>query len=131
MKNKKLLLYLLTIGALALASCDDHSNDNNDKKDNTEEKETLSYTVTFDSNGGSAISNITVKENEKILKPTDPTKDGFDFVGWTLNGTNYDFNSTITENITLVATWNEKQTPKTYYKVTIYEVIKKEQQEMF
>ena len=65
------------------------------------------YTVTFDTNGGSAVANQTVKEGSKVAKPTDPTRSGYVFSGWTLNGTNYDFNSAVNSDITLVAKWAE------------------------
>ena len=44
------------------------------------------YTVTFDSNGGSAITARSIQAGQKATKPDDPTKDGYDFKGWTLNG---------------------------------------------
>src|SRR5690554_2380820 len=40
------------------------------------------FTVTFESNGGSTVEAISVKKDEKVTKPTDPTKDGYDFGGW-------------------------------------------------
>jgi len=66
------------------------------------------YTVTFDSKGGSTVKSQTVVEGNKVTKPIDPTKSGYTFAGWTLNGSNYDFNSTVTGNITLVAKWTAK-----------------------
>ena len=43
--------------------------------------EVTKYTVTFDSNGGSAVESIEVEKDEKIKKPTDPTKEGYTFLG--------------------------------------------------
>ena len=63
------------------------------------------YTVTFDSDGGSAVSEKVVVENQTVGKPTNPTKDGVYFDGWYLNGEPFDFSTPITENITLVAQW--------------------------
>ena len=40
------------------------------------------YTVTFDSNGGSEVKTETVKIGQHITKPTDPTRSGYKFVGW-------------------------------------------------
>ena len=40
-------------------------------------KKTVSYTVTFDSMGGSTIEPQIVKEGKQITKPTDPSKEGF------------------------------------------------------
>ena len=70
-------------------------------------KELEKYTITFDSNGGSNVSNQTVIEGNKATKPTNPKKSGFEFVEWQLNGKKYDFNSIVTGNITLVAKWEE------------------------
>ena len=70
-----------------------------------------SYTVTFDTDGGSVIEEITVAEGQKIQKPDNPEKssrDGeYEFVCWLCNGVEWDFeNDVVTENITLVAKWN-------------------------
>ena len=73
------------------------------------------YTVTFDANGGSAVVAQTIEAGQKATKPADPTKDGYDFKGWTLNGSAYDFNSAVNGNITLVATWEAKQVVPTVY----------------
>ena len=67
-----------------------------------------SYTVRFDSNGGSNIPNQVVFENEKVREPNIPTREGFVFLYWTLEGEEFDFDTPITANITLLAEW---QTP--------------------
>ena len=76
------------------------------------------YTVTFDSNGGSAVAAQNIEAGQKATKPADPTKDGYDFKGWTLNGSAYDFNTAVNGNITLVATWEQKQIAPTTYTVS-------------
>ena len=75
------------------------------------------YTVTFDSNGGSAVTAQSIEAGQKATKPADPTKDGYDFKGWTLSGSAYDFNTAVNGNITLVATWEQKQVVPTTYTV--------------
>ena len=40
------------------------------------------YDVTFEVNGGSAVTAQEVYENAKIVEPTDPTRDGYTFEGW-------------------------------------------------
>ena len=75
------------------------------------------YTVTFDSNGGSAVTAQSIEAGQKATKPADPTKDGYDFKGWTLNGSAYDFNTAVNGNITLVATWEQQQVVPTTYTV--------------
>ena len=72
----------------------------------------VKYTVTFDSNGGSTVEAATVKDGEKVTKPTDPTKEGYVFKGWFNGETEYDFESAVTTNITLVAKW-EVEIPET------------------
>jgi uncharacterized repeat protein (TIGR02543 family) len=72
-------------------------------------------TITFDSDGGSAVESQTVTSGEKATKPEDPTKDGFTFQGWyqvtyadagTLAEEAFDFeNTAISEDITLKAVW--------------------------
>ena len=75
-------------------------------------------TVTFDSDGGSAVDAQIVHGGEKAVRPEDPTKDGFVFKGWyqvtdagagTLADTAFDFeNTVINGNVTLKAVWEEK-----------------------
>ena len=76
------------------------------------------YIVTFDSNGGSAVTAQNIEAGQKATKPADPTKDGYDFKGWTLNGSAYDFNTAVNGNITLVATWEQQQVVPTTYTVS-------------
>ncbi len=64
------------------------------------------YTVTFDSNGGIIVESVKVKENEKVKKPTDPTKDGYEFGGWYYEDELFDFDTKITKDIILEAYWN-------------------------
>ena len=42
----------------------------------------LSHTVTFNSNGGSYVPNQVVKTAQRISKPEEPTRAGFEFIGW-------------------------------------------------
>ena len=70
------------------------------------------YTVTFNSNGGSAISKQIIEKDKKVVKPTNPTRTGYKFVGWYLNNKVYDFNTKVTSNIILTAKWNEILTEK-------------------
>ena len=63
------------------------------------------YTVTFDSDGGSAVSAQTIENGKTATKPNDPTKEGHTFVGWYNGDTKFDFNTQITSPITLYAHW--------------------------
>ena len=62
------------------------------------------YTVTFDTNGGSSISPKTVREGKTVSEPS-PTKSGYIVDYWTLDGNKYDFNTKVTNDITLKAVW--------------------------
>ncbi len=66
------------------------------------------YTVTFNSNGGNEVASQTMFEGRTASKPADPTKDGYTFVKWQLNGSDYNFSNPVTENITLDAVWAYK-----------------------
>lgn len=63
------------------------------------------YSVEFDSNGGSSVETALVSHNETVEEPANPTKTGYIFAGWTLNGNSFDFNTKITGSITLKAVW--------------------------
>lgn len=63
----------------------------------------VTYTVTFDSMGGTVIDSQVVKEGESATKPKDPQKEGFTFVEWQLDNSTYDFSSPVTQNLTLSA----------------------------
>jgi uncharacterized repeat protein (TIGR02543 family) len=69
-----------------------------------------SYTVTFDSGGGTSVQSQTVERGEKATSPSNPTRSGYTFVFWHLKGatTAYDFNTPVNSNITLVAKWDQR-----------------------
>lgn len=81
-----------------------------------------SYTVSFDSNGGSSVAAQSVNYNTTASKPADPSRKGYTFAGWFTGKdckTAYDFNSNVTGDITLYAKWNKipdqsSNTPKKY-----------------
>lgn len=68
------------------------------------------YTVTFNSNGGSAVQSQTVEYGAKATVPAKPTYENHKFVSWCYNadGTSpVDFDTPITGNVTFYAAWNE------------------------
>ena len=61
------------------------------------------YTITFDSNGGSAVDPITQDYGTTVTAPDNPTKPGCDFAGWTP-----ELPETMpAEDMTVTATWTE------------------------
>lgn len=66
-------------------------------------------TVRFHSNGGTTIDNQTVQYGERILRPKDPIRAGYQFEGWYTDitlSTEWDFDSDlVTENMSLYAKW--------------------------
>lgn len=67
------------------------------------------YTVTFNSNGGTTVSNQTVEKDGVVKEPSNPTRDGYTFGGWYIDlGRNekYDFSQKVNKNITLTAKWD-------------------------
>ena len=62
------------------------------------------FTVTFDSDGGSAVTAQKVL-NSPAIKPADPTKNGYLFAGWYLEDMQYAFDTMVTTDITLKAHW--------------------------
>ena len=79
--------------------------------------EAKSYTVTYNSNGGTVVKPETVTYGNKATKPTNPTRSGYTFAGWYTDNekffNKYDFNTLVTGNIILYAKWNTNYVP--YY----------------
>ena len=65
------------------------------------------YTVTFDSDGGSAVSAQTIAHGGTATNPAEPTRDGYVFDGWFHGDTEWDFAAAITASVTLKAKWIE------------------------
>ena len=74
------------------------------------------FTITYNTLGGTSVTSQTVGEGEKFTKPTDPTKasteyEEYQFGGWYLDencsdGKEFNFDNNITSNITVYAKWN-------------------------
>ena len=62
-------------------------------------------TVTFNSNGGSAVASQEVRVGYTANKPSNPTRSGYTFLYWILNGVEFDFSTPITGPTTLIAYW--------------------------
>ena len=60
------------------------------------------YTVTFNTNGGSAIQSQRIEEGSFAVTPEEnPTKNGYEFASWA-----FDFESPIMQNVTIKANWS-------------------------
>ncbi len=68
----------------------------------------ITHTVTFsDPDGNTSTPAQTVNDGATATAPQDPTRDGYAFDGWLLDGEKYDFSKPVTEDITLVAKWSK------------------------
>ncbi len=65
------------------------------------------YEVAFKTNGGSEIENVMVKSGNYLEEPDTPTKEGYVFEGWYLDGDEYDFDEEVKSDMTLVAKWRK------------------------
>ncbi len=77
------------------------------------EKEVKYFTITFDSNGGSEVSSLTLEEGASIALPSNPTKEGYIFAGWYIDSSLLEsFNEEeiqLIDNITLYVKWEIDQ----------------------
>ena len=78
------------------------------------------YTVTFNSNGGSSVPSQSVAAGAKATKPTDPTRDGYEFSGWYYDGSLWNFNNPVNRNIILYADWTRIEPVETTYTARFY-----------
>ena len=92
------------------------STNNNSSQNQTPSKpqEVKKYTVSFNSNGGSAVATQAIVAGGKATKPADPKRDGYNFIGWMHNGGAYNFNSPVNGNVILVANWEKIPEPDKY-----------------
>ncbi|MBE6535472.1 MAG: hypothetical protein E7677_02485 [Ruminococcaceae bacterium] len=84
--------------ALSICSCDNGS-------DEGAETEAKYYKVTFNSSYGSDVPEQRVLEGEKATRPESPTRNGYVFKEWQYNGSDWNFSHKVTEDMTLVASW--------------------------
>ncbi|MCR0384484.1 InlB B-repeat-containing protein [[Clostridium] innocuum] len=67
------------------------------------------FTITFDSNGGSSIAPQIITYGDKAGVPANPIKKNNKFMGWhTAAGVRYDFSQPVKQSMTLYAYWDEE-----------------------
>lgn len=76
----------------------------------------VEFNVQFKNQDGALISQSTVKKGEKVTPPQFIAELGYEFLGWFLGEEKFDFNSPITQDVTLVA--KVKIIEETTYTVT-------------
>jgi len=65
---------------------------------------TGAYPVTFQSESGSEVASQ-IRANTPADRPADPTKEGYTFIGWYNGESEWNFETPVTENLTLTAKW--------------------------
>ena len=88
-------VFMILFLSLSLFSCEDEK-----------------INISFDSNGGSPVNDITYKNGEIIRLPENPIKEGYSFDGWYLdNESIQEFNVSmlLEENVVLYAKWSINQ----------------------
>lgn len=72
------------------------------------------HTLTFETNGGSAIAPVTVRHGNAVARPADPTKDKYTFIGWYVDPEfteEYDFTTVLEADKTIYAKFELTSTP--------------------
>ncbi len=72
------------------------------------------HTLTFETNGGSAINPVTVRHGNAVARPADPTKDKYTFIGWYADPEfteEYDFATVLEADKTIYAKFELMSTP--------------------
>ena len=116
MKLLSKIVLLTSLGiALSFSSCSSDSDSSSDSpQTETSAESTVSFTVSFDTNGGTDIAPQSVEFGKTATKPTDPTKDGYVFAGWyTDSGLTaiFSFGEPVAKSITLYAKWIDASVP--------------------
>jgi uncharacterized repeat protein (TIGR02543 family) len=97
---------------------DSGNNNNNDSGDGN--GKTITYSIAFDSNGGSSIDTIDgISYNTNISLPTAPVREGYTFSGWFFDNNTFNNELTastlITKSAVVYAKWNRIITNVYYY----------------
>ena len=89
-------------------------------KENFTYKVVISYiyafTLEFYTNCDDYVETQAVTLGEKATRPADPTRDGYTFLGWYLDGAPFDFNTPPVKSGTVIAHWDKNdKSMNSYY----------------
>lgn len=63
-------------------------------------------TIKFDTKeGGTEIPDVVQDEGYTVARPADPTRENYRFAGWYLGGSEYNFDSVVSQDLTIEAKW--------------------------
>ena len=101
--RKILYFSFLFLLGLLIFGCNEETKTGDPVVEPTPEKtpEEVKYVVTFDVD--CVLTTAEVLDGEKISKPLDPVKDGYIFTGWYIGEEEFNFETIVTSDITLVA----------------------------
>ncbi len=82
-----------------------HSKTTTTKKTTTKKTTTKKYRVSFNSNGGQPINDITVNASRTLNNVPIPVREGYKFIGWYYHGKQFDFDTRINQDYVFTARW--------------------------
>ena len=68
--------------------------------------EKIRVIISYDLDGGSGLAETEINKGSIPQKPKNPTKLGYDFIGWSINGVSYNFDTPINEDTTIKANYS-------------------------
>ena len=82
------------------------------KNGETPDPQLKEWTVTFKGSDGEIIAGVKVEDGKKVARPeNDPVKEGYKFIGWFVDGKEFDFNTEIKGNLVIEARFEKNDTP--------------------
>ena len=82
------------------------------KNGETPDPQPEEWTVTFKGSDGEIIAGVKVEDGKKVARPeNDPVKEGYKFIGWFVDGKEFDFNTEIKGNLVIEARFEKNDTP--------------------
>ena len=108
------IMFFLFVAVLCSVGCDGDKRSDDNTPNPTPN---YTFTVTFDSNGGSSVPSQKVEAGGTVIMPDNPTKDGYVFAGWFKDNITFENmfaygtdGDKVTHDITLYAQWLEPDT---------------------